>query len=384
MSVNARLDARALKVCLASHHNVQPAAYKGLTYEACEALAAISKAKVIAPPGLPEKFVRTGASKIAQRLTGRHRPMMQPHRVTEQFDLFLYVCSVTSEIVQLERIEGWRERSRKAAVFVFESWTASADEERHYYRLFDQFDHVFLFNPSSVPAVQQRTSARCSYMPAGIDCLLATPVPHLRSRPIDVYGMGRVDQAVHNQFVDLTLADQLLYLWDTVPSRVPVGGYLQARQRTYHAIRNSKFFLSFNFSIPSEKSRLEARGEEAIPARVFEGAAAGAVLLGSKPPLAEYDDLFDWPDALIEVPPDPADLKEFMSELERQTERIRHAGMTNALECLRRHDWVYRWEEMLRVLELPVPPGAAERKAQLAALANAGEGKIGPSLAAVG
>ena len=371
-------------MCIASHHNVQPAAYKGLAYEACEALASASNAKVIAPPGLPEKFVRTGASKIAQRLTGMNRPMMQPYRMTEQCDLFLYLCMVTSDMVQLERIEGWREKSRKAAVFVFESWTASAEDERKYYRLMDQFDHVFLFNPNSLAAVQKRTAAPCSYLPAAVDCLLATPMPNVRSRPVDVYGMGRVDPAMHDRLVDLTLEDQLLYLWDTVPQRLPTGGYLQARQRTYHTIRNSKFFLSFNFSIPSEKSRLEARGEEAIPARVFEGASAGAVLLGSKPPLTEYDALFDWPDALIDVPRDPADLGGFMADLGQQTERVRRAGVTNAVECLRRHDWVYRWEEMLRVLDLPVPPGAAERKAQLAAIAAAGEAKIGPKLSSVG
>ena len=119
--------------------------------------------------------------------------------------------------------------------------------------------------------------------------------------------------------------------------------------------------------------------------RQFGLAAAGAVLLGSAPPVPEYDELFDWPDALIEVPADPNDLGAFIADLERQTERLRIAGLTNAVESLRRHDWVYRWEEMMRVLDLPVPPGAAERKTRLADLADAGAAMLsGPRLSAVG
>jgi acyl carrier protein phosphodiesterase len=48
----------------------------------------------------------------------------------------------------------------------------------------------------------------------------------------------------------------------------------------------------------------------------------------------------------------------------------------NVAQSLRRHDWAYRWEEMLRVLDLPVPSGVAERKARLAALADVAEEEL--------
>jgi hypothetical protein len=164
---------------------------------------------------------------------------------------------------------------------------------------------------------------------------------------------------------------KLFYVWDH--SNAPAtAGYPAARFRTYNFIRHSRLFLSFNFGTGAQKKK-ESGGEDAIPARVFEAAAGGAVMIGSAPRVPEFDALFPWPDAHIELPLHPVDMATFYGELQRQPERLRRAGNLNAVQSLRRHDWAYRWEEILRMLDLPIPPGVAERKAKLSALADQAE-----------
>jgi hypothetical protein len=127
-----------------------------------------------------------------------------------------------------------------------------------------------------------------------------------------------------------------------------------------------------------------SRGEEAIPARVFEGAAAGAVLFGTAPRMPEFDALFDWPDAFWEIPMDPVDMHAAYEEVHRRPERLRRASILNASQSLRRHDWAYRLEAMLTTLDLPLPSQLRERKARLAALADMAEADLGISVVATG
>jgi hypothetical protein len=307
-------------------------------------------------------------------VTGVRLPTARRQPIQDRHDLFFYICMQPQNLLYLQAMEGWRERSGKAAVFLFETWSAQAKRYSPYLRLLDQFDHVFLFNASSVKEVQRYTKAPCSYLPAGVDCLLATPYPNPVPRPIDVFSMGRTSEAVHRQLMTMAEQRKLFYLWDHSPQPA-ISGFPASRLRTYNIIRHSRLFLSFNFQIGTAKMK-ESGGEDAIPARVFEAAAAGAVMLGTAPRVPEFDALFPWPGAHIEIPMDPLNMEDLYGELQREPERIRRAGILNAAQSLRRHDWVYRWEEILRVLDLPIPPGVTERKAKLSALADAAEADL--------
>ena len=366
---------RPLRVCIASHYNLGAALYNRLIFEACGAIATMADVKILAPGEAPQGPTMRGLSLAKHAVTGTPFSSYETVTVSEEFDLFLFVGMRPQDLICLDSIRGWRERSRKAAAFLFETWSALVDEKRGYYRRLDPFDQVFLFNAGSVPRVQRATAAACSHLPAAVDCLAATPYPNPSPRPIDVFAMGRTDRTVHAQLVELTRRGELLYMWDLPPGAV-VAGYEEARFRTYHLIRRSRLFTSFNFKIAAEKGR-ESRGEDTVPSRVFEGAAAGAVLIGTAPTVPEYAGLFDWEDALIEMPMDPVDVPAFYAELQAQPKRLRRAGALNAARSLRRHDWAYRWEEMLRRLDLPVPPAVGERKAALAALADIAEADLG-------
>ncbi len=373
MPVSAHLN-RPLRVCIASHYALGSALYNRLVFEACASIATMAETTIVAPGS-----ARHGAAWKAVSLA-RHATRGVPFsgyehkKIDEDFDLFLFVGMRPQDLICLKSIEGWRERSRIAAAFLFETWTALVEEKRNYYRLLKPFDEVFLFNAGSVATARRVSGTGVSHLPAAVDCLAATPWPKPGARPIDVVSIGRTHQRVHEQLVEMTSRQELNYLWDLPPGTMTFG-YPEARFRTYHLIRQSRYFTSFNFKIDAAKTR-ESRGEDTVPARVFEGAAAGAVMIGTAPTVPEFQTLFDWPDAIIEIPLDPVDMPAFYAEIEAQPQRIRRAGILNAARSLRKHDWAYRFEEMLRRLDLPVPAQVAERKARLADLADRAEAEL--------
>jgi hypothetical protein len=97
------------------------------------------------------------------------------------------------------------------------------------------------------------------------------------------------------------------------------------------------------------------------------------VLLGSAPRTAEWEICFDWPDAVIDIPYDAGDLREIVDDLDAQPERLARARTDNVVAALRRHDWVYRWAQVLDAVGLPHTTGMAERMELLDDLAAMAE-----------
>ena len=121
--------------------------------------------------------------------------------------------------------------------------------------------------------------------------------------------------------------------------------------------------MAFDVDVQSTTGKDKvAAGEQAIPYRFFEGAAGGAAILGSRPKCPEFDELFDWQDAVIELPPGVDDVGEFIRQLERDPERLDRARRVNAVQSLRRHDWADRWSNVLTIMGLEPSPALHARK----------------------
>jgi len=362
-----------LKICLASDFNNGRHLYNGLCWEAVQAIASTSDSTIISLPDRARGRLWKMRSGVERRLTGLPRLSVDEISITDRFDCFVYVGMNPENLLMLKALKGWQECAPRSAVFLFESWSSKAHQDRHYLKLLDDFDHVFLFNAAGVQTIQKYTSTPCSFLPAAADCLKATPYPAPENRSIDIYGMGRGLEPVHEQLVDMTRTGELFYLWDHQPGPV-ANGYEAARMRTHHVIRHSRFFISFGFTAAAKSS--SASVEDALPTRLFEGAAGGAVQIGSAPKVAEFRQLFDWPDALIEMPLDPLDVRSFYHELQKDHTRISRASTQAAMHALRRHDWVYRWAEMLKALGLSETPGVMARRSRLSELAAIAEADL--------
>lgn len=363
-------EATQLRVGIASHYDVHPMVYNGLCWEAVQVLAEVSSGHILAPrasaPSAWDKTLSKGVRWLGFPPPTYIAPIEMP-----ECDLLFYVAMLPKHLPHLQAIRQWRERSKKVAVFLFETWSSQAEANRPYYKLLDEVDHVFLFNAPSVAAVQRVTAAPCSFLPAATDCLAAAPAPTSGERPIDVYGMGRNFAPVHAQLLEMAQRGELFYQWDAGAAQL-LDGYRVARFRTQDLFRRSRLFLAFGFDQGS-KTR-EAAGEQAIPARVFEGTAGGAVMLGTAPRSPEFRELFDWPDAIFEIPADEYDVGTVYAGLD--PERVEQAGRRAAVESLRRHDWAHRWRSILAQLGLPEDAALHERLDRLERRAQAVEAAV--------
>jgi hypothetical protein len=117
---------------------------------------------------------------------------------------------------------------------------------------------------------------------------------------------------------------------------------------------------------PALVDRADLRGDQSeIGYRFFEGAGAGTIMIGERPVNKEFDQLFDWPDAVIDLPFGSDRIDQVICELDRQPERQEEIRRRNVRESLMRHDWAYRWQSVLQQAGLEPMSGFYERKEQL-------------------
>ena len=362
------------RILVASDYNVATRAYYKTAFEFCRVVGACHDAEILAPDRRVAGLNRD-LDKVLDRIRSdaglKHHPTMTPVALKQDYELFFFVCWNLHGLVQLSRIKDWRRRCAKAAVFINEIWSSSLLKNRGYARLLDSFDHVFVANRSVIPTLQQCTSTRCTFLAPGVDCLTASPFPQQPDRVIDVYSFGRRPAGIHRQLLALAEQQRIFYLYDSLSS----SDSLVKDWREHHLliannIKRSRYVLAFNPAAAGDLKSIEVNGEQVLSARLFEGAAGGAVMIGTPPRTPDFEQYFNWPDAVIDIPPDPSDAQALLTDLDRQPERMCRARQTGAIECLRRHDWVYRWEQVLEVLGITAPTSIAERKFQLRRLAE--------------
>jgi hypothetical protein len=361
-------------VLLASNYNDGMALYNGLCFEFLNMIARVSQADIVAPRNANHNagvtLAATSLSRARRLLGGTRLPHLKAERVRKKYDLFFYVCMNPNSLAELQSIQGWREHCGKAAVFILETWSSQLARDKAHLKMLDQFDHVFIYNRSSIANVNKFTSAPCSFLAAGADCLAASPFPNPPSRCIDVYSMGRRLESAHLQLLEMAQNGEIFYIYDA-GGGLHVYDFAQARFLTLNYIKRSRYFTAY--SLDAGPKALESVGEQAIATRLFEGAAGGSIILGTPPRAPEFQELFDWPDAVVEIPLEPRDMRRIYRDLEAQPERMDRARFMNATQSLRKHDWVYRWERILHTLGFESPPGVLQRKSTLATIADHAE-----------
>ena len=93
-------------------------------------------------------------------------------------------------------------------------------------------------------------------------------------------------------------------------------------------------------------------------------------MLRERPQNEACADLFAWPDSLIDLPYGSPSIADVIDDWDCQPERQNRARKTSVVQSLLRHDWVYRWEVILRAVDLAPSPRAVERRLRLSNLAN--------------
>jgi hypothetical protein len=366
------------KVLLISTYNFDRRPFNGVPYEFLDTIGRMEEATIVAPEeaahGLPlhggqvEVFLpqthplriglrtmRTRLRKLAltnPRMAQMHRDSRFPAtQVEEDHDLCLFICQVPAELRYLRRVHGWRRRARFAAAFILESWSETLGHAADELAILDEFDHVFVMNAASMESLRRYTRTPMSFLTTGVDCLTACPSGPGPRRLVDILALGRHVEEVHRRMLELSRERGLFYQFDLWMG-VTVRDWREIRDANAALIQRTRYFVAWapgqSYTLLPGMTQAGAGAEHPLSTRYFEGAAGGAILLGTRCRSPEFERFFDDADAVVEIAPDGSDFRAVFEAIEADPARRAAIRRGNIVRALRRYDWAYRWEEVLR------------------------------------
>jgi hypothetical protein len=305
-------------------------------------------------------------------------PGKSQFHLDRDYNIFLPTFNSPFELFCLNAVQGWRDRSRYAACYINEVWEAQLKDCDYLVELLKDFDHIFVGLHHSVDSVRRLTGKPCTYLPIGVDALKFCPYSSRNlSRSIDVLNIGRRSQVTHQALLDMVAQKDIFYYYDTVSTQDVSNA---SKQNTFHVknpqehrlllsklLKMSRYFIT-NRAVANEPQRTGGKSE--IPARFFEGSAAGTVMLGDAPDTEIFAEYFDWEDAVIRIPFDAYYIAEVIAELDAQPERVDAIRRNNAINALLKHDWLHRLQVIYQTFDLAPSAAMEQRSAQISALVD--------------
>jgi Glycosyl transferases group 1 len=359
------------RVLLLSMRNLKYHVSRGAVYELEDVIQNCDTVDVIAPKFNPTFFKVT--NKIANYTAnilknGKYVKSLvnQKIEVHKKYDLFFFFCQSIQDILVLNSIKGWRKNCRYAVCWLDELWAKDIDSWLTQLRMLEDFDNIFLNFDGSINRVTDIVRRPCHSLPYAVDAIKFCPYPNPIARCVDVLNIGRRSVVTHNALLDSVKHNNLFYIYDTIQDlymadyRNHRGLYTNFIKRSHYMIVNKAKFDLTGQSNPQEE----------VGPRFYEAAAAGTIMLGVPPKCTAFTQNFDWSNAVIEIPFDCSNITDIIALVNQQSnvsERIRKDNITN---CLLRHDWVYRWEKILKTVGLETTPQIQARKASLQNLAQ--------------
>jgi spore maturation protein CgeB len=346
-------------------------------YEAQDVLQDVDDVDLIGlDPGRGFRFKESWQRRLLWRdITKRLawvNPGLQPVRLKQDYEAFILVCQSWWDLLYVNAINGWKDRCRTSICYIEEMWARYLPLYRHWIHALNQFDHIVLGMKGSVEAVERAIGRRCHYVPGAVDAVRFSPYPRPPNRVIDVYSIGRRWQGVHQSLLKLSARGDLFYMYDTLfGADSEASNHRQHRELLANLAKRSRYFMVAPAKMNVEN---DTGGQVEVGYRYFEAAGAGAVMIGQAARCHAFSELFNWPDAVIEIKPDGSDVADVLGSLAAEPERLEEISRRNAAQTLLRHDWAYRWKMILNIAGLQ--PGAAmegreRRLRELAGMAQA-------------
>jgi len=337
-------------------------------YEFEDVICDCDEVDMLAPVARPRGKNRITRS-IGAILWERARPFDREIRVAKEYDLFFAFCLNPHDLRHLKHIKGLHDRCRRSVCVIGEIWPSRMAECSGVLKALRDFDQIFSTLHSSVDLIAESTGRPCHFLPLGIDALRFCPFPDNPERSIDVYNMGRRAPDEHRALLACAERGTMFYVYDTV-ANFDVRDTREHRVLLANLVKRSRYFITHPANF---KSLAETNGIQEMGARLFEGAAGGAVMIGEPPRCTAYDSCFDWPDVVIPTGSDGEQMVASIAELDTQPQRIFQIRQNNIIHSLRRHDWAYRWRQTLDCVGVPPPTRLVEREKRLDHVAKAVE-----------
>jgi hypothetical protein len=355
-----------------SGRNFKREAFLASHYDAQDVLVEVDDVELIClEPGPSHEFKDKWQRKLMFRdLTGRvifMNPGLRKVKLTREYDVFLVRCQTEKDLTDLNAIKDWKEHCKISVCWIDELWAAQIPNNRRWLHVFKEFDHIFVGFSETVDPLSKAIDRPVHLLPGGVDALRFTPYPDPPTRVIDVYSIGRRREEIHRRLLQAAERKKIFYIYDTFSgSMSEVHDHRQHRDHYANVAKRSRYFMV----APGKVGELaETQGQSVVGYRYYEGAAAGAVMVGQTPNSETFRQMFPWRDAVIPVQPDGSDVLEVLAQLASDPARLSMASQRNAIGALLHFDWVYRWKEVLKIAGLEPSTGMVSRESHLKALA---------------
>jgi Glycosyl transferases group 1 len=369
-------NSREARVLLLSQRNIAKDAAAALHqsilfrcphYECEDIICQIDSVDLVAP-GAGRWFI--GRYEATKRVAFHSPVMLNPGvakvKASRTYDLLFAIFGSAVDVLLLKALGDWQKVARRSICLIDEMWVRELRTYRFFMNTLAKFDCVMLYYSESVDAVNDAIGGRGRFLAPGIDALLFCPYPGDLKRVVDIYSIGRRSEATHQALLKLAKEQGRFYLHDSVSGSHAFNA-TEHRLLFANIAKRSRYFIVN----PALIDRQDVRGNQSeMGSRYFEGAAAGAIMIGERPSNKEFKKMFDWPDAVLDLPYGSVEIGQIINEVESKPRWEETMRRNNVVQALLRHDWAYRWEAVLCAAELKPLQGLLDRKSRLERLAK--------------
>jgi hypothetical protein len=327
-------------------------------------------ADIIVPEhGMLSPFLLKARNRLSQKtpLFRFVKSGLDAPKLSVDYDLFVCVLDHARNLATLDALRDWRKRSAYAVCIIQEFWIIDVNRLGPLIEVLNSFDHVILQQAGTARILAEKLDVPVTYETYSTDTVLFCPYPQKLERVIEFCNISRMSKITHQALLQYSRETGVFYDYKTIFGKSLVRNPAEHRWRFSDRLKRSRYF----FVQIAKAQRPNDRGmQEEIGLRYIEGIASGAVLLGDRPLTPEFEKHCGWTDSVIEVPYEYSDIARIAADLDRQPDRLAEARRQNVLNALSRHDHLHRWEQILKLADLPQTVGMAARRAEIANLSN--------------
>ncbi|MFM2311910.1 MAG: hypothetical protein RLZZ04_1186 [Cyanobacteriota bacterium] len=360
------------RVLVWSQRKIENFIFNSCLFEFEDIINEVDLADVISPPryNFREKMVKKFVKNSTQYFKSivNLNPYFQSVYLEQEYDIFLTILDFPYNLSSINLLKNWRKKCQVSVCYLIEIWHKDLSKLKNFIRFFQDFDLICLGHSEIVDDVQKMINRPCIYLPPGVNAVKFCSDGQKSHRSIDLLTLGRRSEVVHQALLELAEQTEFFYYYDHVSSTLQRSDrHQEHRTLIANLLKSSRYFIT-NYAKVNKLQ--ETHGQQEIGYRFFEGAAAGSVLLGCPPDNLAFKHYFDWDNAIIPIDFDEHNIVNIIAELDSQPELLKQIQTDNVVNSLLRHDWVYRWEQVLRKLGMSITPGIKKRQHQLKELAQ--------------
>lgn len=279
------------------------------------------------------------------------------------FDRLIYVAMNYWQVSRMiEKTATLRRRSGTCQAYVFDAfhrylgrWVErfpsplrpAAHLLRHELRNLSALSRIFVPTALLIEEQQAFLGVAHEFLPIGVDAVRFGS--ERQDRTIDVNAYGRQPRNVTNLLSDTLNVRDGRYRFNHTDHLASISIEDPERHRAlfWRMLCDSRVALAYAPEATGDGGRFDC---PFVGQRWYESIAAGCAVMGRKPSAPETDQLFDWPEALIELPDDLGAARAEILALVDDPYRLIAIARRNHRAALTRHDWRHRVAAMAHAL----------------------------------